>query len=39
MEQAITQIAVIILSDNFTGFAEMRRADIMINFVYDMDKD
>ena len=29
MEQAITQIAVIILSDNSTGFEEMRQAIIL----------
>ena len=44
MEQALTKIAIIILSDYSTGFDDMsnffaKQADIMIDIVHDLDKD
>ena len=46
MEQVITQLAVKILFDDYSGFYDMRRtiilprdAVIVIDIVYDLDKD
>ena len=47
MEQVITQLAAKILFDDYSGFYEMRRtiilpwreAEIIIDIVYDLDKD
>ena len=41
MEQVITQLAVKILFDDYSGFYEMitREAEMIIDIVYDLDKD
>ena len=46
MEQVITQLAVKILFDDYSGFYDMRRnnyftreAEIINDIVYDLDKD
>ena len=41
MEQVITQLAVKILFDDYSGFYDMRtrEAEIIIDIVYDLDKD
>ena len=45
MEQVITQLAVRILFDDYSGFYDTRRtiilpeADIIIDIIYDLDKD
>ena len=39
MEQVITQLAVKILFDDYSVFFFTREAEIIIDIVYDLDKD